>query len=71
MSKKLAKRIGNNIKVIRLKKKLTSEKLAYENEISKGYMSDIENGNRLPSLEMLEKIAEALDVDIKELFWLM
>lgn len=47
---------------------MTSEKLAYENDISKGYMSDIENGKKLPSLRMLSQIAGALDVDIKELF---
>ncbi len=31
-------------------------------------MSDIENGNKLPSLKMLDQIAGALGVDIKELF---
>lgn len=47
---------------------MTSEQLAYENDVSKGYMSDIENGKKLPSLKMLERIAKALGVDIKELF---
>lgn len=65
---KLAKRIGRRISDIRRKRGMTSEKLAYENDISKGYMSDIENGKKLPSLRMLNQIAGALDVDIKELF---
>ncbi len=47
---------------------MTSERLAYENDISKGYLSDIENGKKLPSLKVLEKIAKALKVDIRDLF---
>lgn len=65
---KLAKRVGKRISATRRKRGMTSEKLAYENGISKGYMSDIENGNKLPSLKMLDQIAGALGVDIKELF---
>lgn len=65
--KKLAQRIGSRITKLRQKKSLTLEKLAYENDISKGYLSDIESGKRLPSLLMLERISQALDVDIKEL----
>lgn len=65
---KLAKRIGRRISTLRTKQDLTLEKLAYENDISKGYLSELEAGKKLPSLKMLEKIAEALEVDIKELF---
>ncbi len=65
---KLAKRIGNKITKIRMKRNLTLEKLAYENDISKGYLSEIESGKKLPSLLMLERIAVALEVDIKDLF---
>jgi transcriptional regulator with XRE-family HTH domain len=42
--------------------------LAYENGMSKGYLSDIEKGNKLPSLTILDQIADPLGVDIKELF---
>lgn len=65
---KLALRIGKKIIKLREQKKMTQEKLAFENDFSKGYLSDIEAGKKLPSLQLLEKIAEALDVDIKELF---
>lgn len=65
--KKLAKRIGSNIIMMRLKQGITQEKLAYENDFSKGYMSEIESGKKLPSIKRLAKIAEALNVDIKEL----
>lgn len=66
--KSLSKRIGAKITLIRNKRGLTLEKLAYENDISKGYLSELESGKKLPSLKMLERIAEALEVDIKELF---
>lgn len=67
-SDRLAKRIGKRLTILRQERGLTAERLAYENGVSKGYLSDIENGKKLPSLKMLEKIAKALKVDIKELF---
>lgn len=64
----LAKKLGKRISDIRRKKGITSEKLAYENGLSKGYLSDIENGKRIPSLKLLEKLARALSVDIRDFF---
>ena len=49
---------------VRRLKRITSEKLAYENAISKGYLSDIENGKRLPSL----KLVRGLEVPLRDLF---
>ena len=66
--RKLSKSIGKNIVKIRRGKHITSERLAYENDISKGYMSDIENGKRLPSLPMLARIARALGVSLSRIF---
>jgi len=65
---KLALRIGKRLSYWREKRGLTMEKFAYEHDISKGYVSEIEAGKKLPSLKMLEKMAEALEIDIKELF---
>lgn len=64
----LAKKLGKRIVAARQRRKMTAEKLAYENGISKGYLSDIENGKKLPTLLMLERIAKALDVELRELF---
>jgi transcriptional regulator with XRE-family HTH domain len=69
MSKKLALRLGKRIKELRIIKKITQEKFAYELDISKGYLSDIESGNKIPSVEMLERISKSLDCDIKEFFY--
>lgn len=65
--KELALRVGQNISKHRKAKKMTSEGLAFEIDSSKGYMSDIENGNRLPSLPMLIQIANTLEIDISDL----
>jgi transcriptional regulator with XRE-family HTH domain len=63
---KLAKKIGKNISNARQAKGLTLEKLAYENDISKGYLSNLENGNRLPSLSMLLRISRILGLEPKD-----
>jgi transcriptional regulator with XRE-family HTH domain len=65
---KLAKKLGRRISQVRRNKGITSEKLAYENGISKGYLSDIENGKRLPSLKLLQRVAKGLDVNLRDLF---
>lgn len=56
------------IKEIRLSKKMSLVKLAKESRISKSYLSEIENNIKLPTLGILYKISNALDVSPHELF---
>ena len=58
---------GEVIKKIRKDKKLTQGELATKANISRTYLSDVENNRYNPSLETLGDIARALEVDIKEL----
>lgn len=61
--------VGSKIAEIRKIKGITLSKLAKDAGISKGYLSNIENGiKENPSTELLEKIARALDVNVSELF---
>lgn len=47
---------------------ITQEKLAWEAGLtSKGYLSRIESGQRLPSLETLEALARRLGVEVRDL----
>jgi transcriptional regulator with XRE-family HTH domain len=46
---------------------ISLEKLAYENDISKGYIYDIANGKANVTLTLLEKLAKALKVKPKDL----
>lgn len=63
----LLKNIGNEIISLRKSKGLSQEKLALNANIDRRYMSDIENGRRNISVEMLSKIAKALNTTGSEI----
>lgn len=66
--KNLSILLGERIRQLRQEKKLTLEKLAYESGFSKGYLSDIENGKKLPSIQFLQRLADELKVELFHLF---
>ena len=57
--------IGQQIAFYRKKKKLTQEQLADLIDVKKNSVSNIEQGLRLPSNDLLQKIAIAIDCDIQ------
>jgi XRE family transcriptional regulator of biofilm formation len=60
--------LGKRIQKLRQEKNLTLSQLAEKTVISKSYLSHIErNIQSNPSIEVLGKIATALDVDIQNL----
>lgn len=61
------KSLGNRIKTIRKEKGVKQVDLAYACDIEKQSMSRIEAGNTNPSVLLLLKIAENLDVKVNEL----
>ena len=60
--------IGKNVKYYRYKEKLTQEKLAEKIKSSVNYIGRLERGQHNPSVEKLEKIATALNIEPDELF---
>lgn len=59
-----------NIKNIRKSKKISLRKLSDMTGISRAYLYDLENNRRFnPTIFILKKIAEELDVNIKDLFY--
>lgn len=60
-------RLGNRIKKIRQKKKMSQETLAFESGLHRTYISDVERGVRNVSIINIEKIARALNVTLKQL----
>ncbi|MFH0987250.1 MAG: helix-turn-helix transcriptional regulator [Candidatus Micrarchaeota archaeon] len=69
MSKKsLHIRIGSRIKKLRKEKKISQEKLAELIDKSVDTVSNIERAIFLPRIETAAEIADALDVDLYELF---
>ena len=60
--------VSMNIKYFRKLKGLTQEMLAENVEVSPVYISCIERGSKVPSLDLLGKIADALKVNPYLLF---
>lgn len=61
------KQVGINIRVLRQKKKLSQEQLAFQADLHRAYIGHIERGEKNIGLKNLEKIAKALGVRAKEL----
>lgn len=59
--------IGVRIKEIRKSKGLSQEKLAEKAETSANYLSRMERGTENPTLDMLIKISDALEVELWEI----
>src|SRR5205809_4578607 len=64
----LAKRLGRRIYDFRKQDGLTQAALAERAKISNEFMSAVERGAKLPSLDVLERIAAGLRVQVKDLF---
>ena len=60
--------LAQNIKSFRLHRNWSQEILAEKANISIPYLSDLERGNKWPYPETLSKLANALTVEIYELF---
>ncbi len=59
---------GKNVKKYRLKSKLSQEKLGELTGLHRTYISDIERGLRSISLNNIDKLSKALNVEIYKLF---
>ena len=64
----LEKKLGAKIAYLRKSRRFSQEKLAEKADISEIYVGEIERGDANPTLEKLKLIANALDVEISELF---
>lgn len=62
------KKFGKPLQVLRKKRNYTQWKLAEIIGVDSKYLSRLESGYSSPSFDMLQKLAEALKVDIELLF---
>jgi len=60
--------IGEKIKSLRIEKQLTQEELANRCELSKGFISQIENDLTSPSIATLMDILQILGTNLNEFF---
>lgn len=62
------KELGMRIRYLREQRKMTLEDLSFDSQINKNYLSDLERGNRNPTVKVLSRIANALEITLEELF---
>jgi transcriptional regulator with XRE-family HTH domain len=60
--------LGKNIKFLRSQKEFTQAALAEKADISIIFLSSIERGTKYPKPDVLARIANALEVEVFELF---
>jgi transcriptional regulator with XRE-family HTH domain len=60
-------RVANQVKEIRKARHLSQRQLASRMQVPRTYISKIENGKAIPTLGSLERLANALEVDICQL----
>jgi len=58
----------NKIKEYRRKKKMSQEELAKRAQLSRPHLSNIENGEAQPTIEVAMRIAEALGQKVDNIF---
>ena len=64
---KISPKIGLKIVLERAKRRLSQEKLAELSDLSKTALGAIERGTSSPSIDTLDRIATALNIELSEL----
>ena len=62
-----AEKLGQNLKRIRTEKGISQGDIARSLGVSRGFVSNLENGKTNPTLATITKIAEAIEVTTNEL----
>lgn len=60
--------LGGNVKTLRLSLGMSQEELAFQAEIDRTYVSQVERGVSNPSVLVLVKLSRILGVEVQELF---
>lgn len=62
-----SEKLGKNLKRIRTKKGITQGDIARSLNVSRGFISNIENGKTNPTLATIAKLAKAINVSAVDL----
>lgn len=62
------RRFGDRVRTLRAEAGLTQERLAERAGLDRSYLANVEGGGRNPTLDVIHKLALALNVDIRDLF---
>lgn len=66
-SKIVARRLGARVRALREALGVTQERFAWDCDLDKGYVSQVESGKRLPSIQVLFSFAKRLEVEPADL----
>ena len=64
----IKEKLWNRIRELRKEKWISQEKLGFKSKLHRTYLSNVERGLKNVSVENIEKIAGALDIEIRDLF---
>lgn len=64
----IKKKFGKKVKLLRIEKGWSQEKLALTADLDRTYIPSIEKGERNVSITVIEKIAKAFKIEVKDLF---
>lgn len=64
---RLRRVVAQRVRAFREQRGLSQEEAADRAEVHPTYLSGIENGRRNPTVDVLERLAKALDVEPREL----
>lgn len=65
--KVLLKKLGNNIRALRIKQGISQEELAFKTDSARNFIGCIERAEKSPTIVTLYRIAKALGVSIEVL----
>jgi transcriptional regulator with XRE-family HTH domain len=68
MAKDICVRIGRRIRVLRTEREWTQAMLADHADLTREHLSELENGHKEMGVRALEKIANALDLNLHQFF---
>lgn len=64
---KIAYTVGTRIRDFRVMKKMSQEALAFDSDIHPAYLSQVERGEKCPTVETICKICKGLKIPMSEL----
>lgn len=68
-NREILTKFGQRVREIRKEKNLSQEELSFKSNLHRTYIGMIERAEKNITLINIEKIAKALNVEIKELFY--
>ncbi len=64
----IKEKVGQRIRQLRKELNISQEALALKSEVDRTYVTDVENGRRNVSVEILERLISSLKVSFSEFF---